>query len=54
MDGNEKRIDAVYCLIYDEASERIVAVQNENGRWSLPGGRREPGETLPQYSRRSG
>lgn len=42
-----KRIDVVYCLITNEDKTKLLMVQNkDNGRWTLPGGAVEPGETL--------
>jgi 8-oxo-dGTP diphosphatase len=41
-----QRVDVAYALILDEQEGRILVVRNENGAWSLPGGMREPGETL--------
>jgi len=42
-----KRIDVVYSLITDQQREKILMVRNkDNGRWSLPGGAVEAGESL--------
>lgn len=41
-----ERVDVAYVLIVDAANQNILMVQNDNGSWSLPGGMREPGETL--------
>jgi len=41
------RIIAVYSLITDETDSNILMVQNKHsGRWTLPGGTVEDGETL--------
>lgn len=42
-----ERVDVAYVLILDEQGHRVLMVQNEID-WSLPGGKREPGELLPQ------
>lgn len=43
-----RRVDCVGALVYDE-QRRLLLVQRghapDQGRWSLPGGRVEPGET---------
>ena len=44
-----KRIDVVYSLILDEQKTKILMVNNkDNGRWTLPGGAVEIGETLEE------
>ncbi|MGK5546673.1 NUDIX hydrolase [Streptomyces sp. URMC 127] len=43
----EERVDVAYALVIDEAGERILLVRNRD-TWSLPGGRREEGETLAE------
>ncbi|MCH5586068.1 NUDIX hydrolase [Shimazuella sp. AN120528] len=40
-----ERVDVVYVLIVDDRNKKILMVQNEES-WSLPGGKREVGETL--------
>lgn len=50
FEENLKRVDVVYVLLTDSSSKKVLTVQNENGSWSLPGGKREPGETLEQAS----
>ncbi|EZH65801.1 hypothetical protein DH09_13250 [Bacillaceae bacterium JMAK1] len=42
-----KRVDVVYALIRNHNDE-ILVVENENSRWSLPGGAVETEETLEQ------
>lgn len=42
-----ERVDVAYVLLSDEAG-RVLTVLNDNGTWSLPGGAREPGETLQE------
>ncbi|MBM7632978.1 NUDIX domain-containing protein [Geomicrobium sediminis] len=42
-----KRLDVVYALIRNQNDE-VLVVENENSRWSLPGGAVEEGETLEQ------
>jgi 8-oxo-dGTP diphosphatase len=42
-----ERVDVVYVLIVDNQGEKVLMVQNEQS-WSLPGGKREPGETLKE------
>lgn len=42
-----ERLDVVYVFIFDEKRERILMVLNEKS-WSLPGGKREAGETIQQ------
>lgn len=41
------RIDVAYTLLYNVVEDAVLVVQNEV-RWSLPGGKREVGETLRQ------
>lgn len=43
-----ERVDVVYVLLIDPLSERILTVQNENNIWTLPGGKKEPDETLEE------
>lgn len=53
MNGSDpKRVDVAYVLISDPTTQRILMVQNDHGSWSLPGGMREPGETLQETARR--
>lgn len=40
-----ERVDVAYVLLTDDAG-RVLTVLNDNGTWTLPGGAREPGETL--------
>lgn len=49
MMDKRKRIDVVYVLI--QKDETILMVKNGNS-WSLPGGKREEGETLEEAARR--
>ncbi len=42
-----ERVDVAYALVSDEVGGRVLLVRNE-GTWSLPGGRREAGETLAE------
>lgn len=42
-----KRLDVVYALIRNQNDE-VLIVENENSRWSLPGGAVEEDETLEQ------
>jgi len=39
--------DVTYVLVLDD-KERVLVVKNYQGSWSLPGGKRENGETLQQ------
>jgi 8-oxo-dGTP diphosphatase len=39
------RVDVAYVFIFDEKNQSVLMVQNEDS-WSLPGGKREDGETL--------
>ncbi len=50
--SNPRRVDVAYVLITDPEARRILMVQNDHGSWSLPGGMREPGETLREAARR--
>jgi 8-oxo-dGTP diphosphatase len=43
-----ERVDGAYCLIVDPETDRMLIVGYRNGGWSLPGGAREPGETLAE------
>lgn len=45
-------MDVVYVAILNENETKILQVQNENGEWSLPGGKREKGETLEDAAKR--
>ncbi|MFI6448806.1 NUDIX domain-containing protein [Kitasatospora sp. NPDC050543] len=45
------RVDVAYVLISDSGGENVLLVRNEDS-WSLPGGRREPGETLAEAAER--
>ncbi|WP_327074478.1 NUDIX domain-containing protein [Kitasatospora purpeofusca] len=45
------RVDVAYVLISDSDGENVLLVRNEDS-WSLPGGRREPGETLAEAAER--
>ena len=46
---NHEQVDLVgYALITDTHTSRILIVHNRGRDWSLPGGAREPGETLEQ------
>lgn len=47
-----RRVDVAYILIFDPAAQRILMVRNDHGSWTLPGGMREPGETLQETARR--
>lgn len=40
-------VDVVYVLLYDQETDKILAVHNEQF-WSLPGGKREHGEMLSE------
>lgn len=42
------RVDVVYALICNEATEEVLMVKNRHSTWSLPGGAVEKGETLEQ------
>jgi 8-oxo-dGTP diphosphatase len=39
------RVDVAYVFIFDMKNQSVLMVQNEDS-WSLPGGKREEGETL--------
>ncbi|MBA4494157.1 NUDIX hydrolase [Paenactinomyces guangxiensis] len=41
------RVDVVYTLVVDKEKEKVLMVLNKTA-WSLPGGKREDGETLGQ------
>ena len=43
-----ERVDVAYSLIVDPETEQILIVGYRDGGWSLPGGVREPGETLAE------
>ncbi len=43
-----ERCDVAYSLIVDPEAEQILLVGHRDGYWSLPGGLREPGETLAE------
>jgi 8-oxo-dGTP diphosphatase len=43
-----ERVDVAYSLIVDPETEQILIVGYRGGGWSLPGGAREPGETLAE------
>ncbi|MCZ4126180.1 NUDIX hydrolase [Streptomyces sp. H39-S7] len=45
-----KRVDVVYTLVTNAVGE-VLLVRNRDG-WSLPGGEREDGETLPEAAQR--
>ena len=46
---NLKRINAVYCLIYNDENNEVLMVYNyDSNSWSLPGGSVEDGETLEE------
>jgi len=51
-DGDLRRVGVAYVLISDPDTEQILMVQDDLGSWSLPGGMREPGETLREAARR--
>ncbi|MGW0885404.1 NUDIX domain-containing protein [Streptomyces sp. NPDC002671] len=42
-----ERIDVAYTLVSDATGGRVLMVRNKD-TWSLPGGRREAGETLAE------
>jgi 8-oxo-dGTP diphosphatase len=42
---NRERLDVVFVLVFDEQTEKVLMVENMNS-WSLPGGKREEGESL--------
>jgi 8-oxo-dGTP diphosphatase len=46
-----ERVDVVYVCIVDDSVQKILMVQNEQS-WSLPGGKREAGETLHDAAKR--
>ena len=44
-----KKVNVVYCLIYNEENKQILMVYNgDTNHWSMPGGAVEEGETLEQ------
>ncbi|CAK7061034.1 DNA mismatch repair protein MutT [Tissierella sp. P1] len=44
-----KKVNVVYCLIYNEESKQILMVYNcDSDSWSMPGGAVEKDETLEQ------
>lgn len=43
-----QRVDVAYVLLVDDETQNVLVVQNDNGSWTLPGGMREPGETLKE------
>ena len=44
-----KRVNVVYCLIYNKETEQVLMVHNKDvNSWSMPGGVVEEGETLEQ------
>jgi 8-oxo-dGTP diphosphatase len=43
-----ERVDVAYSLIVDPDTGKILIVGYRDGGWSLPGGAREPGETLAE------
>ncbi|PGS50164.1 NUDIX hydrolase [Bacillus sp. AFS041924] len=43
-----KKVNVVYTLLYNEESNSVLMVQNENEIWTLPGGAVEDNETLKQ------
>ncbi|WP_088014479.1 NUDIX hydrolase [Gottfriedia acidiceleris] len=43
-----KKVNVVYALIFDEANNSVLMVQNETEVWTLPGGAVEDNETLQQ------
>ncbi|MDB5084101.1 MAG: mismatch repair protein MutT [Bacilli bacterium] len=43
------RVDIAYTLIFDEKTQKILTVYNQDSsHWSLPGGKVEEGETLEE------
>jgi 8-oxo-dGTP diphosphatase len=42
----------VTCALIQDKGLLLLARRADSGRWELPGGKREPGETLPQCLRR--
>lgn len=48
-----ERVDMAYTLITDPTGERVLLVKNPHtGQWTLPGARREDGESLPETALR--
>ena len=44
-----KKVNVVYCLIYNEESKQVLMVYNcDTNNWSMPGGAVEEDETLEQ------
>lgn len=44
-----KRVNVVYCLIYNKETEQVLMVYNKDvNSWSMPGGAVEEDETLEQ------
>jgi 8-oxo-dGTP diphosphatase len=43
-----ERVDVAYALIVDPETDKILIVGYRDAGWSLPGGAREPGETLAE------
>lgn len=42
-----KKVNVVYCLIYNEESKQVLMVYNcDTNHWSMPGGAVEEGESL--------
>jgi 8-oxo-dGTP diphosphatase len=52
MMTSPRRVDVAYVFVLDDLHQRVLMVLNENGRWSLPGGKREDGETLQEAAAR--
>ena len=48
-----ERVDVAYALVTDPTALRVLLVRDRrSGRWGLPGGRREDGESLPEAAAR--
>ncbi|MQS17399.1 NUDIX hydrolase [Streptomyces kaniharaensis] len=48
-----ERVDVAYALVTDPTAQRVLLVRDRrSGKWGLPGGRREDGETLPEAAAR--
>ncbi|XMB67295.1 NUDIX hydrolase [Mycoplasmatota bacterium zrk1] len=44
-----KKVNVVYCLIYNKETKQVLMVHNKDtNHWSMPGGLVEDGETLEQ------